>query len=306
MSTNGTRQGSIEANGLRFAYLEAGEGPLVLLLHGWPDNARTWEFQMDALAAAGYRVVAPFLRGFAPTEIPSEGYGTPLQGEDAIALLKALGGGPARVVGHDWGAASTFVTVHNAPELVERATVIAASHPATLLSTFQSPELLHHLFHIWFFQVERFAPDAVRANDYALIDYLWRLWSPGHDHSAHVARVKEESLAQPGAIELMLGYYRRLVNAPVESPDFVSRAFEPVDVPLQCIFGADDPVAALAEGEEVHYTAGYRRDIVEGAGHFVHRDRPDELNRLLLEWLAAGDASGEAPAAVTGSAYGKV
>jgi pimeloyl-ACP methyl ester carboxylesterase len=286
---------SITANGLRFAYLEAGEGPLVLLLHGFPDNARTWDVQLDALAGAGYRAVAPFLRGYAPTQVPDEGYGIPLHGEDAAALIEELGDGPARVVGHDWGAGAAFAVMHNRPELVERATIVAASHPATLLSTFESPSLIHHLFHVWFFQLERFSPDAVRANDYALIDYLWEHWSEGHDHSAHVARVKEESLSQPGAIELMLGYYRRLVNAPVESPEFVARAFEPVTVPVQTIFGGDDPARALADGEDGLFTGGYRRHLVEDAGHFVHRDRPEEFNALLLEWLAA-DLTTTAPA----------
>ena len=152
---------------------------------------------------------------------------------------------------------------------------------------------------MWFFQLERFAPDAVRADDYALIDYLWQLWSPGHDHSAHVARVKEESLKEPGALELMLGYYGRLVNAPTQSPDFVARAFEPVEVPVQCIFGADDPARALSDGEEVHFTNGYRRELIEDAGHFVHRDRPAEFNRLLLEWL--GSDREAAPASSTAS-----
>jgi pimeloyl-ACP methyl ester carboxylesterase len=281
------REGSVEANGLRFAYLEAGAGPLVLLLHGFPDNARTWDAQLPALAGAGYRAVAPYLRGYAPTEVPREGYGIPRHGEDAAALIRALADGPVRVVGHDWGAGATFAVMHEEPHLVERATIVAASHPATLLSTFQSPSLVHHLFHVWFFQLERFAPDALRANDFALVDYLWRHWSKTHDHSAHVARVKKESLSEPGAIELMVEYYRRLVNAPVESPDFVARAFEPVDVPVQTIFGADDPALALAEREDALFTAGYRRDVVAYAGHFVHRDQPQTFNELLLEWLAA-------------------
>jgi pimeloyl-ACP methyl ester carboxylesterase len=295
------RQGSITANGLRFAYLEAGDGPLVLLLHGFPDNARTWDAQIEALAAAGYRAVAPFLRGYAPTEVPSEGYRIPLHGEDAAALIEAFGDVPARIVGHDWGAGATFAVMHNRPELVERATIVAASHPATLLSTFQSPSLIHQLFHVWFFQVEGFAPDAVRANDFALIDYLWEHWSVGHDHSEHVARVKRESLSEPGAVELMLGYYRRLVNAPVESPDFVARAFEPVSVPVQTIFGADDPARALAEGEDHLFEGGYAQHLVDGAGHFVHRDAPDEFNRLLLDWLAADLESHAQAGSMSGS-----
>src|SRR3954451_22130917 len=95
------RQGTIRANDLDFAYLEAGEGPLVLLLHGFPDDAWTWSHQLPALAAAGYRAVAPFLRGYAPPSIPADGrYDATALAGDVAALVEALGDGPAFVVGN--------------------------------------------------------------------------------------------------------------------------------------------------------------------------------------------------------------
>src|SRR5262245_64260522 len=94
----------VDANGLRFGYLEQGSGPLVLLLHGFPDTALTWDRAMPALAQAGYRAVAPFMRGYAPTAIPADGaYDTETLGKDAIALIHALGADAAVVIGHDWG-----------------------------------------------------------------------------------------------------------------------------------------------------------------------------------------------------------
>src|SRR5258708_3650864 len=94
----------VTANGVRFAYLEEGRGPLVLLLHGFPDTPQTWDRARPALAEAGYRAVTPFMRGYAPTEIPhAEAYDSDTLGRDALALIEALGERDAVVVGHDWG-----------------------------------------------------------------------------------------------------------------------------------------------------------------------------------------------------------
>src|SRR5512136_420172 len=101
----GFRRGTVRANGVRFATLEAGDGPLVLCLHGFPDHARSFRHQLPVLAAAGYRAVAPFMRGYAPTESPPEGsYHTAALAEDVLALIDALGYSQAYVFGHDWGA----------------------------------------------------------------------------------------------------------------------------------------------------------------------------------------------------------
>ncbi|MGH7859128.1 MAG: alpha/beta fold hydrolase [Candidatus Binatia bacterium] len=302
MGTHGIgeiRTGTVHANGIRFAYLEAGEGPLLLLLHGFPDNALTWSQQIPRLVKAGYRVVAPFLRGFPPTEIPGESaYTIRGHAEDVCALIDALGGRPARIVGHDWGASATFAAIAQSPERIERACVLAASHPATLLATFESPRLLHHLFHVWFFQLEEYAENSVRANDYALIEYLWRYWSGGTVDSEHLATVKR-TLAADGALPPMLGYYRSLVRLPFDDPDFISRAFRPIPVPVLTIFGGNDPVRALAEGEERHFAGEYRREIVDGAGHVVHRDRPERVTDLLVEWFSPAARPSELPTAST-------
>ena len=103
------RRGEVRANGLRFATLEAGDGPLVLCLHGFPDHARSFRHQLPALAAAGFRAVAPYMRGYAPSDAPPDGpYQSAVLGQDAAAMIEALGYRQAAVVGHDWGAVAAY------------------------------------------------------------------------------------------------------------------------------------------------------------------------------------------------------
>lgn len=286
-SDGGTRQRTIEANGMQFAYLEAGEGPLVLLLHGFPDDAWTWSSQISTLAEAGYRVVAPFLRGFPPSQVPSDGScSSKSNGADAAAMLRALGDSPAHIVGHDWGGLATFVLLAQAPELVCRAAVVAVTHPAMLLPILEKPSLVQHLFHVWFFQVAGLSEGAMRANNFALVDYLWKNWAAdGHDDAEHIARLKREVLSKPGVVDALAKYYRALVRLPAEHPDLFARILQPTSVPMLAIWGKHDPVREAATGERKFFQGEYRREVIDGAGHFVHREQPAKFNALLLSWL---------------------
>ena len=171
-------RGEITANGLRFAYLEAGEGPLVLLLHGFPDNAHTWDRQMPALAAAGYRVVAPFLRGYPPTEIPDAGYfDLATLATDIKCLIDGLNAGqPCHLVGQDWGAAISYAVLAAYPESIRRAVILAVPHPIEVRRTIRkSPKHILRSFHRFLFQLPRLPEILCRTNDYAFIEFLWKL-----------------------------------------------------------------------------------------------------------------------------------
>src|SRR5262245_22024238 len=123
------RRGHVRANGLNFAFLEAGSGPLVLCLHGFPDHARSFMHQLAALAKAGFRAVAPFMRGYAPTDVPPDGpYQSAALAQDAVALIEALGYTRAAVFGHDWGAVAAYGAAVLAPERVPRLIVAAVPH----------------------------------------------------------------------------------------------------------------------------------------------------------------------------------
>jgi pimeloyl-ACP methyl ester carboxylesterase len=280
-------QHEVRANGLRFTYLEAGEGPLVLLLHGFPDNAWTWEFHAQALASTGYRVVAQFLRGYPPTEIPAEGrYDARVLAEDLESLIEALGEDDARVVGHDWGAVMAYAGMAYAPERIARAVVVAVNHPQLFLSLFASPEFLHQSFHLWLFQLDGYAEGALSANDFALVDYLWRFWSPQLDAREHVARVKRETIVPDGAMAAALGYYRDLLRLPAEDPQATETFIRPTEIPTLQIFGADDPIAGPLPDEQGCFAAPHRTVTLPDAGHFVHRDRPREVGDLILRFFA--------------------
>ena len=141
----------VQANGLRFAYLEQGSGPLVIFMHGFPDNAWSYRKQMQVFADAGYRAVSPFLRGYAPTEIPADGIFDPIAlGKDLEALIVALSDdGQACVVGMDWGGTSTFQALATAPSAIKAAVVMNTAHPIGILSNRKDPEFIRSIFHVF-------------------------------------------------------------------------------------------------------------------------------------------------------------
>jgi pimeloyl-ACP methyl ester carboxylesterase len=275
----------VAANGLRFAYLERGEGPLVLMLHGFPDNAETYLRAMDDFAAAGYRAVAPFLRGYAPTEIPSAGSCDPLTlAQDVEGLISTLSpAGKAYLVGMDWGGTSIQAALVHCPELIESAVVMNAAHPATLARFATDPQQVRAVFHFWFFQTD-VAAQALAASDLAMVDYLWRLWSPAYDPADHLSSVRS-TLATPGVLPAALRYYRGLYESAQEGTFPTGE----ISVPTLSIFGASDPTARYADLEQAHFQGPYKRVVLENVGHWPHLERREEFNQLALNWFRSRD-----------------
>src|SRR5450755_4405352 len=233
------------ANGLDFAYVEEGDGPLVILLHGFPDTAHSWNHQIPALAAAGYRAVAPFLRGYSPTGIPRDGfYDRATLATDIAELIRALGGGkPVHLVGQDWGASISYAVLAAFPELVRRAVVMAVPHPAQVAKSMLDAKHVHRSFHWWFFQLQDLPEKALAANDFAFIDYLWNYWTaPGYQDAAHLAGIKA-MLREPGVLAATLGYYRAMLDPRKGDPRLEKMRpsmDRPITVPTLALCGADD------------------------------------------------------------------
>jgi pimeloyl-ACP methyl ester carboxylesterase len=269
---------TIRANGLRFAYLEQGSGPLVLLLHGFPDTPQTWDQVRPALAQAGFRAVSPFMRGYVPTEIPAQpAYDSDTLGRDALALIEALGERSAFVVGHDWGASAAYSAVGLQPERIRMIVTVAIPHPASIVPT---PHVLWAVRH--FFKLRRTGMAArLRAENLAYIDELVQRWSPAWKVPPGETEAVKRALREPGCLEAAVGYYRALgLTLPKGQRERVS-------VPAAAFAGQSDLVAPSAyERARARYANRYEVVVMPG-GHFMHREYPEHFTRELVRVLQA-------------------
>lgn len=294
MPSNQPTRTTVSANGVEFTCLELGDGPLALCLHGFPDTAATWRHLLGDLAAAGYRAVAPWMRGYAPTAVPSDGaFQTGALATDAVALHEALGGdGDAVIIGHDWGAFATYGAAAHAPERWRRVVAMAVPPAAALMAGMLTPDQLKRSWYIWFFQMAGLPEMVVPADDFAFIAKLWREWSPGYDATDDVAAVAE-ALGTPDNLASALGYYRAMFDPSRHLPDYTDAQAAtqlPTPQPTLYLHGADDGCLGveLVNGAAAALpTDGSRVEIVEEAGHFLHLERPDVVNPLVVDFLTS-------------------
>jgi pimeloyl-ACP methyl ester carboxylesterase len=283
----------VSANGVDFAYLSARDsGPLALCLHGFPDTGHTWRHLLPALAAAGFRAVAPFMRGYAPTSVPADGrYQTGALALDANALHDALGGDDAAVIiGHDWGAVAAGGAASLEPARWSKVVTLAVPPGGAFGRAFvANTDQLKRSWYMFFFQLP--LADFVVANeDLAFIDMIWRDWSPGYDGADDVALVKE-SLRDPANLAAALGYYRATFGTTPHDPALADAQAAIGGVPPQpqlYLHGRNDGCVGVEVAEDARNDAGDRVtiEIIDGVGHFLHVERPDEVNARILEFLS--------------------
>lgn len=279
----------IRANGLDFAYLEAGAGPLVLCLHGFPDSAWSMRPLLRALAAAGFRAVAPFMRGYAPTSLAPDGdYRLTTLGRDVIALAEHLGGEQAFLVGHDWGAVATYAAASLRPDRFPRVVTAAIPH---LRRFVLGPSLrqLHRSRYMGFFQLRGLAERQVTANDFAYIESLIHEWSPDWRYTAEDLLPLKAMWADPARLRAALAYYRAIPRTLLQSEAW--RSFmQPLAVPARVIYGDRDGCIGpeMFQGMDRLFSAGLDLHAMPEAGHFMHCERPAEFAQAVIGFLRAG------------------
>ncbi|MGQ0844986.1 MAG: alpha/beta fold hydrolase [Sporichthyaceae bacterium] len=272
----------VEANGLRFRVIVEGAGPAVLLLHGFPDSADLWRHQIPALAAAGYRVIAPDLRGYGGSDRPTEvsAYAMPNLVGDVLGILAALGESEAHVVGHDWGGVLSWVTAAMAPQFVTSLTVLTIGHP---MARADVPGVRQHelSWYLWMF----LHPDAEKwlaADDWA---FLRRWLGPdGVELERQIA-----ALSEPGALTAGLSWYRANVDPAIVVNGFPEGSVPAVTCPTMSVWSSGDRFLSeewvLASKNWV--TGPWRYERIEDAEHWFPASAPQQTTALLLDWLSS-------------------
>ncbi len=276
-----------------FSALVAGDpgDPLVLCIHGFPDQPSTFRFQAEALAAAGYRVVAPTLRGYEPSTQQADGdYSAISLANDVVDWLDALDVETAHIVGHDWGAVIVHVASSRSPERIRTAATMAVPPVGRIPAALKSvPRQLQRSWYMTFFQLPKIAERALQASDWKLLRQLWSTWSPSYEMSDDEWHTLREQFEAPGVVEAALGYYRRNATPPILLGLKSTEAMEAIDVsvPMLIMNGLDDGCMDKRLFDhtviESDFSAGVTRLEIEGAGHFMHLEKPDVVNAALLE-----------------------
>lgn len=287
----GVNRRTVAANGLEFPILEAGDGPLVLCLHGFPDQARSWTPLLRRLAGEGYWAVAPTMRGYWPDGAAPDGqYGGSALGRDVLALIAALGRETASLVGHDIGARAAYSAASLDPNRIDMLVGMAVPYGQQVLTAFVADgDQQRRSWYMFYFQT-RLAELGVPFDDFAFIDRLWREWSPSYVLPDGERALLKESLAKPGVLTQAFGFYRQLFGPPSEDPAIQAleaRANGPINVPSLYLHGAEDGCMAayLSEGMDALFPKGLERVVLPGVGHFLHLEQPDEVGARVLRFL---------------------
>ena len=288
LQTTDLRDGYAELDDVRLHYVEAGDGPLVVLLHGFPEFWFAWRFQIPALAEAGFRVVAPDMRGYNLSSRPPDvaAYDTDRLARDVVDLLRERGADRALLAGHDWGAAVAWATAMNHSEAVERLAVLNVPHPARMAQGLRRPRQLAKSWYMFFFQLPWLPERVVRAR-------RWWFFRYAFEHDARPGAFTPEDIdryveawSRPGAVTAMINYYRAAFR---QTPGRLEGRIRPIHSPTLVIWGDRDRYlgADLAEPDRADVPNLEAVVRLPNASHWVYHDEPERVSQLMVDFFSA-------------------
>jgi pimeloyl-ACP methyl ester carboxylesterase len=271
---------------LRLHYVERGTGPVVVLLHGFPETWWSWRHQIEAIANAGFRVIAPDLRGFGES-----GTNGPFDLDtitaDVGALIESLGVDKrVKIVGHDWGGATAWHLAAHRPEFVERVAVLNCPHPALLRTAIlRNWKQLRRSWYMFFFQLPWLPEWALSRNDGGEVVRMLRGVSIDRTNFGEDdVQPFREAIARPGVASSMLGWYRAAIRAGFSK----QKPWPLITAQTLLIWGMSDPALGFDDvvpGTEAH-APHLKIERIPNAGHFVQSERPEAVNPLLIDFLS--------------------
>lgn len=269
------------SQGIFSAWLHGNQGPLIVCLHGFPDNYRTFDPLLEGLLSAGYRVLTPVMRGYEASSVQqANDYFVAQLAEDVIAWLDYLNVPRAFLIGHDWGAVTGWTVTAMAPERFHAYVSLAIPHLRNFLSGIRVvPSQLLYSWYMSFFQVPRVPDWLIRQQDWALLRLLWSRWSPGWTPAPAVIASVIDTFEQPGVISAALGYYRCMYRLwAAENKKVLALSAQPVKVPSLVLAGQRDGCISPDMFEHCMADvrlAGFVEDqSLPNVGHFLHQEAP--------------------------------
>lgn len=276
----------VQINGIRMHYVTAGRGPLVLLLHGFPEFWYSWRHQIPALAEH-FTVVAPDQRGYNETDKPGWGYEIDVLVADVVELIKALGHERALLVGHDWGGAVAWATAIAMPHRVERLAILNTPHPAVFARHLRSNQAqMRRSWYMGLFLLPWLPEQLIRANDYATIEQSLRGDTPPGTFSDEEIAAYKDAISRPGALTAGLNWYRA---AGMQGPrGLYAGTGMRCEVPTLLLWGETDRFLGPELADDTHeFVPDLTLRRMPGVSHWVQQQAPAEVNRSLLEFFRA-------------------
>jgi epoxide hydrolase 4 len=279
----------VQVGGLRVHYVERGSGPLVVMLHGFPEYWWGWRHQMEPLASSGLRVAAPDMRGYNLTERPRDGYSIDTLTADVSNFVHALGERRCYLVGHDWGGVIAWLAAMRYPELVERLVILNAPHPATYLREMRHPDQLARSWYVGMFSVP-WLPEWLLSRDRcAGVEAIFRSSSTQANTFSEAELIAYRDVwCRPGALTAALAYYRQMIRLGRRG---LIRRIGPIQTPTLVLWGMRDVALSpkLLDGLERWVP---RAELVQfdDVGHWIQHEAADEVNTRIAEFLT-GSAS---------------